>query len=88
MPRLVPVVMTRAMEAQAAGRGPQRSGLPERSSSCRVLSADQEAGMVETSPSEPRTREERVVRLDQEEGRGPPREGSLRGERGQTVSVG
>ena len=45
----------------------------------RVLRVDQDAGIVDISPSELRTREERVVRLDHEAGRAPPRDGSLEG---------
>ena len=44
-----------------------------------MLRVDQEVGMVDIRPSELRTREERVVRVDHEAGRVPPRDGSLRG---------
>ena len=65
------------MEDQAAGMGPHRLGLPERSSKVRVLSVDQLGGIVDSSPSELRSSEVRVERLDQEAGRVPPRDGDL-----------
>ena len=69
--------MREAMEDQAAGMGPHKLGVPERLSEARVLSVDHPAGMVDRSPSELRSSEVRVERLDQEAGRGPPREGDL-----------
>ena len=70
--------MTVAMDENHEGRGePQRLGFPERSRSLRVLRVDQDAGIVDIRPSELRTRDESMVRLDHEAGRVPPRDGSL-----------
>ena len=70
-------MIVEAMEDQAAGMGPHRPGFPERLSEVRVLSVDQLAGIVDTSPSELRSSDARVERLDQEAGRVPPKDGDL-----------
>ena len=69
--------MREAMEDQAAGMGPHKPGFPERLSEERVLSVDQLAGIEDRSPSELRSSEVRVERLDQGAGRVPPRDGDL-----------
>ena len=71
--------MREAMEDKAAGMGPHRLGFPERLSEVRALSVDQPGGIVDWSPTELRSSEVRVERLDQEAGRVPPRDGDLHG---------
>ena len=56
---------------------PQRPGFPDKFNTRRLVRVDQSLGTVDRRPSELRSREVSVERVDQAEGREPPNKGSL-----------